>query len=1292
MTITFNQVITALQNGEVLNWEASGAYKSGSIILETAAKRRLFRVLIDADSNLVADADESLFQPLMDAWKDASADPAKEESASETSDASGSWRLERIESKGFGGLNTDDGPCFDLHVGGENWCLEGYNGSGKTSLANLIVWTLTGYRKREQDGLIEDRGERAPVSDSTGKMIDSWPPLAAYPSDEQGLGKSAEVWGRLTFEKADGETAVAERKITSPVEGDPVIREDIDPRLLASPELIETGLLMPARIGHIGFGDRSTPLYEALKMLTGLDRLVSVAVGAGGLSHKSKRFLKYAKDNDADRYERDFTHNLNQAKELAETGPVDLTENYRLGADTLLEKLQTIERRASEKAGASLDLLKTEIAPTLDLSGTEDRDRLNKAVGSARHTVGEGAKAVPLFDSLAALKKAGEDVNFRGIGAAVSEAEESLATALEWHARQKRDAKLRLKALASKFFIAEADLETAANCPLCDTPLTEPEQKKLAQELETLKSEADLAERAIADACRDIEKKLNTHVPEYLGPHLAALAEMDPASGFAKALKSRFAENSPFSDILIGIAAFATEYADNQASTLPAFDFTAEHTEPSEIAEVRTLRDLMSRISRAAALSTWWVKNRAAFLDAWNNLIGVAGDGGEWPPESLEGKLDALEAAIAESGPLDKIAKHVASARGAAEKWAKVNGVQKTRETIAESIGPLKQLQGFVDCETHRAIETLSGRVTAILDEIKLKDRFDFENTAMAKKTVTVEGHFTPGLKIDATLVANSSWLRALLWAFIFALREQTIANLGVNPFPLVVLDDPQTTFDPQNKRKWAEKIVDMANRDAADADGAQLFLATHERQFHDMVCMTYELHGQQGEMVGPTGATQVAHIVNGTFLGRQFDKAKRDKNDEEGYRYVQMVRVHCEDLLKIMLRPEAFEISGETLGKLCELLAKLRNDHIDPFNRTYFETLLNLLNEKTQPVIKIINASHHGNKDTIGYAQAEDVERYWREKLKKAFSNAFRLASDYDAYKGVPFLFAWNDNVATFPNGHKDKIKAFSFEMTSVAAAAESDGRVGDGNIMLEPSESGNPVILYNHSAYRLNAGTLDPVAGIGDVVLVRNFGAPRPRNLTVVAFGDQLYARRLNEAADHPDVVIFTGQGADPYSLPEPVIAVKDKVTPKKIVGTVFAPRNLPPPKGENDHEVSMIEDFSVIESRLKNVKLFEVKGRSMEPIALEGQYVMTLEETLDESVLQRLHGGLVIAADHNGSVYFKRLRRHGELVVLESANSNSTTSSEILSLDTDAPYPQLQSLMSVVGVLFDLPEQKH
>lgn len=211
--------------------------------------------------------------------------------------------------------------------------------------------------------------------------------------------------------------------------------------------------------------------------------------------------------------------------------------------------------------------------------------------------------------------------------------------------------------------------------------------------------------------------------------------------------------------------------------------------------------------------------------------------------------------------------------------------------------------------------------------------------------------------------------------------------------------------------------------------------------------------------------------------------------------------------------------------------------------------------------------------------------------------------------------------------------------------------------------------------------------MADIGDIILVQDFGEPRSSNLTVTALGDKLYARRLNVTEDHTDVVILTAQATDPYALLDPVIAFKNKISPRKIVGTLFMSGSVQLPQIDGN-EISAVDDFTMIKTRVKETKLFKVEGRSVEPVALDGQYVITVEEPLDLNRLKRLNGELVIAADEDSSIYFKRLRLHGNFVVLESAKSSLNTSSEILNLDDGTGFNRLISRRSVVGVLFDIP----
>ncbi len=304
---------------------------------------------------------------------------------------------------------------------------------------------------------------------------------------------------------------------------------------------------------------------------------------------------------------------------------------------------------------------------------------------------------------------------------------------------------------------------------------------------------------------------------------------------------------------------------------------------PDEPEAAKALRRHMHGMERLLALVAWWTGNRQQFRDAWATLLGRKKEDGSFPAGSIEAQLASLEDALHKADPLDELSKLLLAAATAAESWAPVNAEQKRREAIAQALTPLKDLRALVGAETARAIDSLSGRMKAILERIHHRERLAYEQTALEKKAITVEGSFAQGMHIDAALVANTSWLRAILWAFVLALRDQTVEELGSNPFPLVVLDDPQATFDPRNKVKWAEEIAGLANLPAHNKAGLQLFLTTHERQFYQCMVDHQKLKGEQGLIGGVNKASGVTKIVNGGCLERVYREAAENNDDARG-------------------------------------------------------------------------------------------------------------------------------------------------------------------------------------------------------------------------------------------------------------------------------------------------------------------------------------------------------------------------------------------------------------------------
>lgn len=1067
-------------------WGKFGEHKNGAVTLGTAGQRRLFVFLLAQDATKVAQGHENLFAGIIAAWEKDDTDPASDVQVAAQTTEGNVWRLHRIEAFGFGGLTLFGGASFDLWINGENWCLEGQNGSGKTSLVSAVLWALTGKRIREQDGPIDEQGVRSPVTNNEGKKIGEWPSFASYPVSAADLRKSVEVWVRLTFKSPTGEFATAYRRMVCPPNGESSTEVKIDPQLEVAPELIETGLLMPARLTRIGFGEKSQSLYEAVKMLTGLDQLADIAEGCSQFTHAARKFLRYGKDNGIDGFKTNFDETMAKAKVKAQELNFRLPDDCALDDKNVVQDLEASAASASTEAGTHLATLKSEISRDIDTTAPAGRLRVRNAVATARAVANQGTNGIAAFEAWAALKEAAEHTPFAKLPGTIETTRAKLDKALQWHVRQLADTKFRLKALAAQSFVPPHEHTDTAACPLCASVLSSEEQRALAAELTELQKEADEAERKIEDVCRSLEAELLQQLPAGLKRHRETLTAMDPKESYGLAMQERFCDTTPFSDILIGIAGRLKAAVLQQKTTLPPFSFPQFDYAQDEPKPALALRHTIHGLERLNALVNWWSQNRACFLDAWRTLIGQKQDDGEFPLASVEGELPVLEQALANAEPLDELAKLLLAAASAAESWAPIRKQQDLREAIAKALDPLKDLRYLVGAETARSIATLSERMKSILDRIHLRERLVYEQASLGKKLVNVAGRFEQGMQIDAALVANTSWMRAILWAFVFALREQTIEALDANPFPLMLLDDPQTTFDPRNKRKWAQEIARLANLDREATHGIQLLLTTHERQFFQCMVEHERLSGEQGIIGGVNKACGVATIVNGGCLERVWKEASDNNDDARARDYIAAVRIYGEDLLKFMLRGEGPDVAALSLDGLKVELKRLHDTHVPPFDRKVFTDLLKTLRGGGGKPMKLINESHHKADESIGVAEAKDVKAFWEKTLREQIHDVFAVYDKFESFYGEPRSFPWAKNLVGFPGGFKHEVNALKFQQTGIAAAAKSDGHAGDGVVTVEEWEAGTPVVLSNHEIYQLAAGTLDPVAAIGDLLIV--------------------------------------------------------------------------------------------------------------------------------------------------------------------------------------------------------------
>jgi hypothetical protein len=535
-------------------------------------------------------------------------------------------------------------------------------------------------------------------------------------------------------------------------------------------------------------------------------------------------------------------------------------------------------------------------------------------------------------------------------------------------------------------------------------------------------------------------------------------------------------------------------------------------------------------------------------------------------------------------------------------------------------------------------------------------------------------------MSIDATLIANTSWLRGILWAFIHALREEAVEQIGGDIFPVILLDDPQQTFDNEHRTRWAEQLAKLQKT----PPGVQILLTTYDDQFLALIGVL-GITGRKALIC--SAAEELGHIaiLEGDRLNRKWAAACQTKTPNAAKEFIAAVREFVEGMLKLMLRGIDPAIPTQVMGFCREKLLELHDQGIEPWNRAAFKRLTSAL-AKGRKEIKWMEESHHsGGSWTMN--EANDVEKHWREELRPALERCFRIIRDHRAlHGGLVALHAFAPT-AKLPEGHKSAVCQASLPLLGTAAAL-SDGRVADGCLDLTFATAGSPLVeLKDHFIFRLAAPTLEPVARPGDLLLVRDHTKASHLSLVIALHDAQLLARRLQIADNHSDVAVLTASAINPRLTAAPVVAKLSTLTLKKVAGVLYDTGTF---SGAHSFPEEIVECGGevVIRAMLSKAKgLVEVNGHSAEPHALDKQFLIIGGALPVKEAERTLDGCPIIAEDSDQSQYFKRLRVDINNIILESLEIGGNFP-PLLLLKTPSQFRHLTRVWPVLGILFELP----
>jgi hypothetical protein len=291
------------------------------------------------------------------------------EIATAPADAKKLLRLVKVEAHRFAGLHafgrpTEPPASFVFEPSKQVALFEGVNGSGKTSIANAIVWCLTGHLIRSQRPLEEGPIDFSCEISHDGGMTTAHPMSAITPmppksSELPANGKPipADSWVELTLADETGAILLPLRRSQTRTPRGKII--ETPPDLGAAgidPIAWRIATTMPALLPFLGVGSTSQ-LGEAVARLTGLADLVDLAKHAekmsGRITTKAKQELEAQRDNIAERYQLA----VNDLNAIVTETPVIAFEGDppAVNADTAQRRISEI---ASHFAGLKADALR----------------------------------------------------------------------------------------------------------------------------------------------------------------------------------------------------------------------------------------------------------------------------------------------------------------------------------------------------------------------------------------------------------------------------------------------------------------------------------------------------------------------------------------------------------------------------------------------------------------------------------------------------------------------------------------------------------------------------------------------------------------------------------------------------------------------------------------------------------------------------------------------------------------------------------------------------------------------
>ena len=914
----------------------------------------------------------------------------EETGEAETIPESRTWRIKRIETQGFGGLNAVFNDVFEFDAASRDLCIEGQNGSGKSSLANAVLFAMTGKLHRDQYGIWSDPARSETVVSDDGITLGEWPPVATYPVSWEKDHPPVDVTVKLTFGNDTNDEEIEANRRLHGTPGSLNEEVSIDSRLTAVLPLIEAGLLMPMRIQHIRVpvSDDNDQLVGLIRQLIGLEPLLDVANLVSKLAHGSQRFLKYARDNDADGKAEKISKFLNEAQEeIKELGTgLDLSVQIKTKmpiSDNRLKDLDVASKELECRQADGFQALSELAFEEFNPSESDHRRRITDAINQLYLDASRQNDPKNLPQVLKGIEELAQWVGkeeFDSFKSALRKASSDLADAIDWADRQKEDTLLRLKAAAAVHF---EDCEDPL-CPLCEQSIRDAGHRSLVEDLRTLKTDAEAAQTLLADACLRIEQDVERAAENLVPDPFMRVERFAVKRDIQHQVRTIFLEASHVTNALPGFAEIAQGAVDAAFGAVKEVEFGSELPEPEDGDGVARVRRLLGHLDGTVKTTENWQQLCQDFRDAWTRLFSKGEE------QSLTARILELEGIVRGVEPFRSASEKVEKALETAVDYNKIVRRQAQRVEIIEALKPLIKLRDLVNLTTRKTIDDVSDIAKDFHSKIYNPEVLRYEKAEISefrgKQSLSFQAKLgnDSNWRIDASLLANVSWMRGILWSFLFAIRERVINHAGRCPFELIILDDPQITFDTRNLKGWVRFLG--TSEGLKRNQPCQLLVTTHSRAFALEMMAMPDIRMAAIETGHPW--SKPAQVVEGDFAAVRFDKMIAENSDDRARSLIGDIRVLAETLLKHAIeRFEPVYVSQPeaTLGRIVDFIGQRNAAGQAPYADRVFGDLI-AVKSSDPDLFSQLSEPHHTVSETITVREARLIYEFWQQTLFPPF------------------------------------------------------------------------------------------------------------------------------------------------------------------------------------------------------------------------------------------------------------------------------------------------------------------